>query len=638
MSHLNCLPQTDMDCFVNSQWKEQNKHPEKTITNFSWMQEQIDTEMISYIKTTTDSSMVQLRESYEKRNKYLDFFKPFIDKIIRIQNISMLAEVVREFNQMEIYTIFSLCIKPNFKEPDVYVISLSEVDLTLEDTQSYYSSEVNRDSMISLLTNFVKDLSKFIVKTYGSNIINSEIFMRDVIVFETLCSNYILTLEQKFKPDVINNLMLAREFYHKYDTRESFFRTVLQTICKDDDHIIVPNMSYFKFLSRLLDTSHMDSSILPMLKNYLIYQLFRTYVWYLPVVDSYSKLYVTGQLNPDKLYVSIFYKTFGPHLERFYAAKNLNKKKTLDINEMFKQMIHTGVELVEQTPILSVQTKSNAIAKLKHMDIVVGVGDSMFDLSQFPKLSDCFYTNLTLIAQFYQLQAFRLVNVPVNKRCMTFNNNQYAFAVNAYYDQNMNIIYVPISIIGGTLYDSSSAPISNYSGIGFTIGHEIMHALDNHGADYDYLGHYHNWWTPEDRENYDKEVKKVIRHYSAYKINDIPINGEATITENIADIVGIKLSLYTYLRVDSHREKSMKKYLDKAHAYNLKYFFYRWAEIFRSTETVDLISNIIKIDEHSPNVIRINAALSHLDEYYEAFGVKSTDNTYLGETESFRFI
>lgn len=638
MSHLNCLPQTDMDCFVNSQWKEQNDHPDKTITNFSWMQERIDTEMISYIKTTTNPLMVRLRESYGKRNKYLNFFKPLIDKIIQIQNVSMLGEVVREFNQMEIYSFFSLCIKPHFHEPDVYVISLDEIDLTLEDIQSYYSTEVNKDSMISLLVDFVKDLSNFIVTTYKSNIIDSKTFIRDVIIFETMCSNYVLTLEQKNKPEIINNSMPAKDFYRTYDTKESFFQTVMQSTYTQNDYIIVSNTSYFKYLSKLLDTSHVDSSILPMLKNYLIYQLFRTYVWYLPIVDSYSKLYVTGQLNPDKLYVSIFYKTFGPHLERLYAAKNLNKKTTVDINTMFKQMIRTGVELVEQTPILSAQTKSSAITKLKHMDIVVGIGDCIFDLSQFPKLSDCFYTNLTLIAQFYQSQTFKLVNTPINKRCMTFNNNQYAFAVNAYYDQYMNIIYVPISIISGTLYNSSSAPISNYSGIGFIIGHEIMHALDNHGADYDYLGHYHNWWTPEDRERYDKEVQKVIRHYSAYKINDIPINGEATITENIADIIGIKLSLYTYLRVDSRREKSMKKYLDRVHTYNLKYFFYRWAEIFRSTETVDLISNIIKIDEHSPNVIRINAALSHLDEYYEAFGVKTTDNTYLEGTERFRFI
>jgi putative endopeptidase len=199
--------------------------------------------------------------------------------------------------------------------------------------------------------------------------------------------------------------------------------------------------------------------------------------------------------------------------------------------------------------------------------------------------------------------------------------------VNAYYEQHINSFYVPAGIIQGVMYDPSKSPIYNYSGIGFTIGHEISHALDNHGAEYDYLGHYQNWWTASDRKLYDTEVAKVVQHYSAFKVNNIKINGVSTIGENIADILGLKLSLYSYLKTHPKPRTEI-----------LKYFFYRWAEIFRSTETVDYIDTIVKIDEHSPHVIRIDGALAHIDEYYEAFGVNPEDNLYLEEGERLRVV
>lgn len=624
MSNTYCLPQTDMDCFINTEWKNQLFRPNKVTTNFSQMQDIINDEIMEYIDTTSNIQISDLRNSYSTRNKNLQFFKPIIDRINNVTDITSLGHVIRDLFKWKIYSIFGLYIKPNFKHPDVYVLTLDEIDLTLDNSNEYLAEPPS--TSVNTLINFVKDMSNFIMHTYGSNIINSYEFVKDVMTLETVCAEYVMPLEDTNKPEIINNHLTYDEFTKRYDLT-NFFSQILSDIKLEQ--VIIPNLAYFDFVSKLIGLSQIQHDVLRVLKNYLIYRVFREYALYLPIADSYSKLHISPNLSASRIYTFMFYKTFGPQLERWYNTKHMDQTKYSDINEMFNKMIGTAINLVSNSHIFSPETRENAIKKLKHIKITIGMGDCLFDLTKFPSLSDCFYTNLTLIAQYYQEQIFKLVEAPINRKCMTYNNNQYSFVVNAYYDQCMNIIYIPAAMIGGTIYQKDTSHISKYSGIGFTIGHEITHALDNHGCDYDYLGHYHNWWTSEDRDKYNHEVQKVIDHYSAYKINDVRINGESTITENIADIVGIKLSLYTYL--ENYSTGAPRKW-------DLKYFFYRWAEIFRSTETVDMIKSIIEIDEHSPNVIRINAALSHLDEYYEAFDVKPTDNTYSEKADRFNFI
>ncbi|GIS05640.1 MAG: hypothetical protein CM15mP109_03960 [Candidatus Dadabacteria bacterium] len=46
----------------------------------------------------------------------------------------------------------------------------------------------------------------------------------------------------------------------------------------------------------------------------------------------------------------------------------------------------------------------------------------------------------------------------------------------------------------------------NYGAIGVTIGHEISHAFDDKGSQFDGDGNLRNWWTKEDRDNFDKEL------------------------------------------------------------------------------------------------------------------------------------
>lgn len=61
-----------------------------------------------------------------------------------------------------------------------------------------------------------------------------------------------------------------------------------------------------------------------------------------------------------------------------------------------------------------------------------------------------------------------------------------------------NVIEVPAGILHAPHYDVNASYEENLGGIGYILAHEITHAFDNNGAQYDESGRLNNWWTAED--------------------------------------------------------------------------------------------------------------------------------------------
>ena len=52
-----------------------------------------------------------------------------------------------------------------------------------------------------------------------------------------------------------------------------------------------------------------------------------------------------------------------------------------------------------------------------------------------------------------------------------------------------------------------------YGGTGIFIGHEISHAFDPTGAQFDKDGSLSNWWTDEDMAAFKARAEKLIAYY-----------------------------------------------------------------------------------------------------------------------------
>ncbi len=197
--------------------------------------------------------------------------------------------------------------------------------------------------------------------------------------------------------------------------------------------------------------------------------------------------------------------------------------------------------------------------------------------------------------------------------------------VNAYYSPNMNEIVFPAGILQLPFFGYATYE-ENAGGIGGVIGHEMTHGYDDEGGKYNPSGELKEWWTPEDRVKFDALAHTVEEHYSGLTFCGKPVNGKLTLGENIADIGGLKLALravklhYGEAGMDSQPGGRVGVY-DR--------FFRSWATVWRLSSREAFSHQMLVVDPHAPAVLRINAALAHIPEFVETYGVVEGDGMWL---------
>ena len=133
-------------------------------------------------------------------------------------------------------------------------------------------------------------------------------------------------------------------------------------------------------------------------------------------------------------------------------------------------------------------------------------------------------------------------------------------------------------------------------------------------------GKFNDWWTAEDRANYENLKKKIEDYYSKYEVQGFKVNGHKTVGENIADLAGVK-SIITIMEKKGATKEDFKK------------FFEGYADLWAEKSTKEGIENQILSDEHAPDIIRVNGVLSSMDKFYEVYDIKEGDKMYVPKEE-----
>jgi putative endopeptidase len=212
--------------------------------------------------------------------------------------------------------------------------------------------------------------------------------------------------------------------------------------------------------------------------------------------------------------------------------------------------------------------------------------------------------------------------------------------VNAYYEPSLNVIVFPAAILQPPFFDPQAEDAVNYGGIGTVIGHEIGHGFDDQGSKYDGDGKLNDWWTAEDRKNFEVLTSKLIEQYNAFvpsqlaaKYADEPgkaphVNGALTIGENIGDLSGVNIALKAYAfaldeaagRDNDGSQAAIERTLGQAPSIDgftgLQRFFLGYASVWRSTQRDELAEQYLQIDPHSPAECRTNGITRNVDLFY----------------------
>jgi predicted metalloendopeptidase len=197
--------------------------------------------------------------------------------------------------------------------------------------------------------------------------------------------------------------------------------------------------------------------------------------------------------------------------------------------------------------------------------------------------------------------------------------------VNASYNSVFNEITFPAAILQPPFFDPNADPAVNYGGIGAVIGHEMGHGFDDQGAKSDGMGVLRDWWGPDDVARFKGLTDMLAEQYSAFEaLPGLNVNGRFTLGENIGDNGGLQVAYAAYrLSLNGKEAPVLDGFTGDQR------FFLGWAQVWRGLVRDEALRVLIATDSHSPAYFRTIGPVRNMESWYQAFGVKETDPSYL---------
>jgi predicted metalloendopeptidase len=180
---------------------------------------------------------------------------------------------------------------------------------------------------------------------------------------------------------------------------------------------------------------------------------------------------------------------------------------------------------------------------------------------------------------------------------------------NAYYDPTMNEIVFPAGILQAPLFNINSSVAANFGATGATIGHEMTHGFDDSGSQYDELGNLKNWWSDASAKIFHQKSQCVVDQFDKYTSDSgTHLNGKLSVTENVADLGGLKIALQAYYKLNPN-----------AHSESIKTFFLAYAQSWCGHLTTEAEATQIQTDTHSIPKYRVNGVVSNMPEFAKVY-------------------
>lgn len=314
---------------------------------------------------------------------------------------------------------------------------------------------------------------------------------------------------------------------------------------------------------------------------------------------------------------------FGEAIGKLYVEKYFPESSKQRMIELVKNLQEALAQRIQEATWMSAATKAQAKDKLDNFIVKIGYPDKWRDYSGLQindKLS--LYANMQNVSEFFlQDELSRKVNKPVDK--MEWGMTPQT--INAYYNPTTNEICFPAAILQPPFFDPNADDAVNYGGIGAVIGHEMSHGFDDQGSQFDKTGNQRDWWTAQDKKNFQERSKVLVDHFNKVEVvNGKKVNGQLTLGENIGDNGGLNIA---FRALQNSMKKKPLKTLDGFTPEQR--FFLSWARVWAGNARPEYLEYLITVDPHSPNMARVNAALPEIDAWYDAFKIKKGDKLFI---------
>ena len=296
-----------------------------------------------------------------------------------------------------------------------------------------------------------------------------------------------------------------------------------------------------------------------------------------------------------------------------YCHYYYDDETTKVIEDMIEKCLNAYEKRLGKCEWLSEETRENAIKKLTNIEAVIGYPTN-YDFPSIvpPSEGGTYFNNQARIKRHALDTEIKACSDKSFIRKMMFES---ADIVNAFYIPVTNSMNIFAGILNKPVYDKDASYAANLGAIGMVIGHEIGHAFDNSGAQYDEIGRKINWWTEKDEAEFKKKQEHFVEYYSRFEvIDDVVQDSEITIGENMADFAGMQCVM-DILEGDKEAQKEA-----------LESYARVWARLGTEKYVTDVR---FLSDVHSAANVRVDAIVSSLDQFYELYDIQEGDEMYV---------
>ncbi len=321
---------------------------------------------------------------------------------------------------------------------------------------------------------------------------------------------------------------------------------------------------------------------------------------------------------------------FGELLGASYVERYFPPASKEAMDELVANLRIALAESLAEIDWMSEASKEQAMAKLDSFDPKIGYRDNLETYEGLDVKAGDPLGNRMAAAHWAWCDMLDKLGGPIDRT----EWGMLPQTVNAYYNPLKNEIVFPAGILQQPFFGPNADLAVNYGAIGGVIGHEIGHGFDDQGSKFSATGALQNWWTDEDRANFDGLTDALVAQYNQFcplDDGETCVNGRLTLGENIGDLGGLSMAYRAYKLATEGKDVPVIDGLTGDQR-----FFLAWAQVWRTAQRDDALRQQLRTDPHSPPYYRVNGVVRNFDEWHEAFNVTPEDDLYLPPEERIR--
>nr|CAG4649968.1 EOG090X01U4 [Sida crystallina] len=556
---------------------------------------------------------------------------PAIDDKINVRKWNLQRTIQITHNQFNMGGFFTWAVAEDDKNSSRHVIQMDQGGLTLPN-RDYYLNKTDTDE---ILVAYLDYMTKIGVLLNGSDSARTRKHMKSIIDLETRIAQITVSSSERRDEEKLYHALTVSDLAHMApflnwtEYFNSAFSQVNITITEAHP-VVVYSPDFLKNLSSIIQELVVTDDGKILIQNYLAWHTVRAYVSCLPKAfrdaGKILRKSLMGSEGNEEIWRSCVTDTnnvLGFAVGAMFVRQNFRG----DSKPLAESMISTVKEAFKKNfqklDWMDDETRNAAREKADAITDMIGFPKFILD----PKELNAHYTDLKIEANEYFLNNVRSnqftlqqnlikLNEPVNKTIWGMTPP----TVNAYYTPNKNQIVFPAGILQKPFFDTNFPFSLNFGAMGVVMGHELTHAFDDQGREFDKDGDLAPWWNNATIERFQKRTDCLVQQYSSYNINSQALNGKQTLGENIADNGGLKAAYNAYNNwVQERHEQLSLPGLNMTHK---QLFFLAFSQVWCSSSTKEAIHLQILNDPHSPARYRVIGPLSNMPEFSEVFQCK----------------